>query len=393
MSTPSFNEHVANNAAKLLPSFIGFDKLEFNHLNIISIDFKKLHNISNVKMTIAQDRYSYNRIFFSHETQTYFSTIVIHDNNYFSDLIIGVIIRNNQQMLFTRLTFTISSVDGTNLNPWSYTTYNQHICKTLQYISDQYGIRLDANDMTICSAEVNITISLECEYSKYQRALNKYCTYLPSLKNSNSHSAYTNKKTAKRDGTCYCSNKQHEVIIYDKRSEILEKKYISSETKLPNLLRIEHRLKNGKKIRDAWGTDKWNDLDMKQVFDYFYLILYKKTLKHDRMNVQKKQKEMIAIIKKNQKKYPTCWPMQVVNQVRNIEQDTKIPYILDIEELCNAIEHACGKKDKNVSRKRNYPITHQVENDVFFQHDRDKLDEIFTKIDLAYNCSMKQFKI
>jgi len=91
------------------------------------------------------------------------------------------------------------------------------------------------------------------------------------------------------------------------------------------------------------------------------------------------------MLKRYYKEMPCTWPNKLMLEIRNTSERSGIPYILDIEQVHEAIR---SFKDKNAGRKFGSVDRVQVDNDVYRNHDLEKIKEKFFGLENTYDNSL-----
>lgn len=373
---------------------IGIDKIQIYNLGLEwpdSIDFKKLTCHDCVK--IEEDgmgRMCFRRLPGENKG---ISKIVITDNKVFSDLIIGCTYDGvNKPHEYIYLTMTVDNAKGNNLYPMLYSEYCDYLKYVLSYIAEEYGIKLRAYNAKIRYIEINATILLKEEFAKYNRALRLLMSF-PSKRfgKLSTYDSVSKKGHDKKleDESFKRGNKSIELVIYDKSKQIQDRKKLPFENKeinLPPYLRIEYRLLNQKKVEKELGSVFWNDLNDEKVANYFISKIDDQLLREYEAWQQTRQKDLLKLIKCCRKNDPKRWHSLLMQEIRNLTELNGIPYILDIEQVYDAI-HCIPNSSRYCNRTIHAIDKIQVENDIYKNHDLDKIREIFDSLKAAYIAS------
>ncbi len=381
-----------NNAGESCPK-IGIDKIKFYNFGLDKkdgIDYAKLTQNRCVKIETAGEMAHIRCL----PDGTGIKRIIIKDNKIFSDLVIGCKINNFGKLYeYIHLTLTVTYARGNNLVPMSYPEYTDHLEKVLMYISDHYGIRLVADDIKINYIEVNTNISLSQAFENYSRAL-KHLMSFPesSLKKMSTYEEVEKdkSKTTLNPESYMRGNESIELIMYNKSKQMKDTEMVlddKEEDCPPQFLRIEYRLLNSKKIGAEFGTTSWMELNDTIIANWFVEKFQKQVIKrHQKWELQKK-KELLKLIKFCRDKNSKTWHSLLMQEIRNRAELHGCPYILDIEQVYDAIRcipnssRYCTRTIKAIDKIK-------IENDVYKNNDIAKINEIFSNLELAYDSSV-----
>lgn len=180
------------------------------------------------------------------------------------------------------------------------------------------------------------------------------------------------------------------MVFYDKIEQSSKKRkrpIKAGEEKSGDLLRIELRLLTPEKVKSALGSNVWKKIDDNLIADYFYRCMSKWYVNHAqqwetqcRTRIKKRLQEAKNETSKN-------WHHLLLRRFKNEEIRTRIPVILDIEQVVDAI------RDLQVP---SYTKSHMVgvirgakcsEKDVFWKKDLDKLHEILDGFQTAHDAA------
>ena len=108
-----------------------------------------------------------------------------------------------------------------------------------------------------------------------------------------------------------------------------------------------------------------------------YAYMSKKMVKKYEEWYKKREKELMALIEQTRAKYKTRWQEKLRHQIYNTSEHLRVPYILDIEQVCQAMcrlpdpYHNCGRACESMCSSK-------VENDLYHNNDCDKVREILS---------------
>lgn len=183
-------------------------------------------------------------------------------------------------------------------------------------------------------------------------------------------------------------NKSMEVIFYDKQRQLNETKKDSHKIDKP-ILRIEYRLKTKQKVNAAIGTAFWNDFNDKLIADYFIEYSRKELSSRFQKWMDMRKKELAQLIKECRASNSQRWHYNLMTEIRNRSENAEIPFILDIEQVYEAVRMI---PDKNRSRKiKSIDSILLEDDDVYKNKDINKAFEIISGIEQAYKNTMHQY--
>jgi len=284
---------------------IGIDKIVFYNIQIPNIDIPYLSSHDKVEIQLmAPGMWSRWRTPDGNGVRK----ILIKDNNVFSDFVIGFAdLKDGRCCEYEYLTLIVHGADGSNLAPWSYTQYNSHIKKVIDYLASEYRIEVNTDDMKVRYMEINSNIPLTQSFDKYDRPLKLLMSFLPRM---TKQSIFEAEKCGKKYvESFYRGNDSVEVVMYDKLRELskMGKKHDGPETAI---LRIEFRLKTQQKINQEFKSNLWRDLNDNLIISFYISQMNKWETAYYKWKGQRK-KDLIKMLKKYYKEMPSTWPNKV----------------------------------------------------------------------------------
>lgn len=360
---------------------IGLDRIKLYGFVVAEINIQKLVQDRRVDISLAQNN---SRKCKRHMpgTDIGIAKITVKDNMIFSDLVIGCADADGRPIEYTYLTLTVSDAKGCNLENMSYQQYDDYIACALGYIRSEYGIILMTELMKIDYMEINSNILLQDRFPTYNRVfrllMSLFSNHLGKL---NTYDKITGTKSA--EGESYIrGNQSTEVIFYDKTRQ-LEDTGTPLEENIP-ILRIELKLKNKKKIQSVFSSCCWKDMDDKKIAEYYHREIYTQLSKKINAWLVTRNKELKKLILASRKKSTKSWHHIVMQEIRNKSELHMIPYILDIEQVCNAFRQL-PDPHRNAGRAVKSLIQISVDEDIYKKHDMDKMHEILNCLAAYYN--------
>lgn len=363
---------------------VGIDKIKLSGFAVEDINILKLLSV-NDKVEILQSTDSLKK----HkrhmpDSGIGISKILIKDNQIFSDLLIGCSHdSNNIPIEYVFLSVCVSNAKGFNLENMSYSEYGSYIHSVLEYIHSEYGIILHSAYMKVDYLEINTNIFLTHSFSKYNRVLRLLMSFFHNhLGKMSTYDNFKDKK-AIHEESFKRSNNSVDIIFYDKKKQ-LEDEGMEIEDDI-EILRIELRLKNRKKINSALGSCFWHELNEEKIIKYFQKYIYGELSKKFDDWKSTREKELKKLILNCRKKSPKTWHHLLMQEIRNKSEILMIPYILDIEQVCSAFL-LLPDKHRNAQRSIKSLLNISIDNDLYKNNDIEKVIEILNSLK---NCSDK----
>jgi hypothetical protein len=311
----------------------------------------------------------------------------ICDNNKFHELRItrG---RSRYSPLNIHLTLSPTNYLGDNSENLNWTEYSAAIQETLTYIAEEYRIVLDSSAAKLRYAELNCTIPINGRCIDYDRVIKLLLSFLPDHMVREDWSFKKEPKNKKPNDalTRNASNKEMSISIYNKSAQLKSKGKIAENDDAQTLLRIELRLKTIKKITKELGSNVWCELsDGNIAYNYHRIINDEIISKYVSWQADRKQEIKDRLI--TYRKSRGTWQYRIMQYVRNESERLDIPYILDIEQVADALT-ALGDKHRNTHRSIQLLMTTRTEQDVYFNNALAKAQEIIDGINTAYETSL-----
>jgi len=359
---------------------IGLDKLELKNLLVRNLEIDYLTKLKNVKIRTTAKA---GRLKWDMPDGQGISQIKIVDNEIFSDLVIGYSEKCGSEYVY--LTPTVQASRGNNLMPLTYAEYDAYIKFTVAYIASEYHIVLDLDDMKVKSMEINTNIPLKYDFSAYDRPLRLLETFFQRL---GKLSTYESSCDGKSRGESYRrGNKSYDVVIYDKTKELKDTKRDYDNLDI-SILRIEYRLKTTQAVKRILGSEFWSGLNEEMISKYFKRKIdeLEQAFSNWQTNRHKELRSMFKELRKNENKN---WHWQLMSEIRNKSLLDGTPFILDVEQIYEAID---SFKEKNSPRRREMieKTETKMTKDVLFNHDLCKMREIFDGVAEAYNNTLSK---
>lgn len=354
---------------------IGLDKLKLSGFAVANMDIAKLLSIAETGTVEVHTAVSASRVCkrFLPGTKTGITKIAVKDNEIFSDLVIGCADgHNNFPIEYVYLTITVANAKGFNLENMSYEEYTQYISLVLEYIHSEYGIELYADYMKVDYLEINANIFLTQDFPKYHRVLKLLMSFFSN--HFKKLSTYERLDKGQADAESYKrGNKSIEVVFYDKLQQLRDSgTYLEEDI---SILRIELRLKEKKKVKYAFGSCFWKDLNDKKIAEYFTAQIYTQLLKKYNVWHMKKEKELKKLIVSCRERSSKVWHHLLMQEIRNKSEKDMLPFILDMEQICSSFR-LLPDKHRNRNRAINSLLNISIEDDSYKNNDIEKVYEI-----------------
>ena len=173
-------------------------------------------------------------------------------------------------------------------------------------------------------------------------------------------------------------NKSKEIIFYDKTQELHDTGNTLDDD--ISILRIELRLKDKKKIKSSFGSCLWGEINDTVIVECFHQEIYHQLSKKYEAWEEKREKKLRKLIKNCRVKKKKTWHHLLMQEIRNKSESMMIPYILDVEQVCNAFRKL-PDPHRNVNRSIKSLLNITVENDIYRNNDIDKILEIFDTLE------------
>ncbi len=353
---------------------VGIDKIKLSGFAVEHIDMIKLQSMAK-RVEIVQSPNSFipcKR--YMPESGAGISKILIKDNEIFSDLLIGCANSgNNMPIEYVYLSICVSNAKGFNLENMTYEEYDTYIHQVLEYIHSEYGITLHNAYMKVDYIEINTNIFLANAFSQYNRVLRLFMSFFHNhLGKLNTYDKMGHKKIIHEESFTR-SNKSIGVIFYDKIQQ-LKNEGMEIEHGI-EILRIELKLKNRKKIQSVFESSFWKDLSQEKLNEYFHQQIYEQLLKKFNTWQLTREKELKRLIVDCRTKNKNTWHHKLMQEIRNRSELEMIPYILDIEQVCSAFKKM-PDPHRNAQRALKALLSISIENDIYKNNDIEKVYEI-----------------
>lgn len=363
---------------------IGLDRMVIAGFRILHIDFEKLKKHQNV--TVEEQ----GKLTYLLDNGKSFRWLKIIDNKWFGTLTSGTRDNLGMKQDYSRMDITIGNRETGNLQNMTVVEYKERVERIFSYLHEEYGIIVDVSTVKINNLEINCTFIIKQEFYKYHRALRLLMFNLPSyyLKLGDMQGR-NHKNTRLESETFYCGNGSMEIKIYDKKRQLQQLRGFVSDD---NLMRIEIVLKNSRKIKEVFGTNKLNELTDTMVNQYYITQFHKLFEKRYHLWKIKNGDWLKQAVELHKIQSVRCWQRNLLNECRNYEQMNLVPILLDIDDLLGQIKML--ERGGHYKRVEKSILKKCEDDDIYLQKDAEKILEIFDKVNGAYeqyvkNCVQK----
>ena len=166
------------------------------------------------------------------------------------------------------------------------------------------------------------------------------------------------------------------VSIYNKTAQIQKKiPQLIDEQNDPDIMRVEVRLLNGKKVQNALGHNDWRKLDDKIISECMCRYIAENMETAYRKWHAEREEELIEMIEDKRARHKTRWQEKLRAQVFNETESLRVPYILDVGQVCEAMRRLPDPHD-NIARACDAIQQGVADNDLYLNNDRAKVEEI-----------------
>lgn len=339
---------------------IGIDKLELYNFDVRLMDLEHIRRMARSTDDI--------RLIEANAKQG--MRVEIYNGVAFAKLAVGVDQYNKHGGYYVNLTLTPSNAYGHNLDNMSWTAYDKWLPEVLKDIRDTYRIDLDSRHIKVKAMEINCNIPLEQKYEAYVRTTRLLMSLLPAGM----------KQAHDCDGgsTLLRKNGSMAVTIYNKTAQIRKKHpELADDASAPDIMRIELRLAKARKVKSAFGGNDWRKLSDEKISQYMCRYMTDKMASKYEEWYMRQERKLKKLIKETRATYKTRWRGKLMEQVRNESEHLGVPYILDIEQVCQALRKLpdphgnCARACKSLRKNK-------VKNDLYHNNDCGKVREILS---------------
>lgn len=342
--------------------YFGLDKHTLGNLKLRYIDFEKLESKSNVKKIYEDKALVEIPDKNTGEVRT-FSSISILDDKVFGKLLLGAKKVGKDDINYTTkeyitLDVYVGDENKNNLKPLTLKELKAKYKEVLDYIDDEYGIRLTMNEAKYTYLEINKTFNVNRDIEEYQPFFELLKTLCPRR-----YRGGADTRNNPDDGLIRFVSFDSGVMrikIYDKRKQ-LKMRNIADLNDL--YLRFEICLNTSDKIKAVFGTNKVNEITEEMLIEYFKKVLKEDVFDRYDEYIKVSNKALEKEKKRLKKEAPKSWTRDLFGRMNvQIKYDKKpVDMVYDIEQVKQTI-----KKDvkDNYSRtiKRCEPVMKGYEN-------------------------------
>ena len=334
---------------------IGFDRVRFKNIRVINYDLKHLiqmnHSDPSVKGVVFKD--------------SKLMKIQIESQGLGRVKIIRVYPNYCSDFLAVYLDFSPTDVLGQNIENFDLEEVKFWTFTIFEGIKKKYRIHIDYSNITFNEVEINFNAFVDIDINSLEQGFKQILQNIPYM---NTYAEFKNAKDKdnSQPRSLAVENNQQKIVIYDKTNEARNKKgkKKKSEIEKPlvvdengeiiegNILRIEIKFKNTKKINSVLSTARILDLNKNAMFEKLYVYLSKNIFN----SYEKSKHTRIAIIKKIVVKYKNMnnsgkrWFETMIAEILLEERLKGIQILLDKEELLETVKTVLID-DQNKNRK------------------------------------------
>ena len=356
--------------------YFGVDAHTLSNLKLRYIDFKKLKSKDNVKRVFQGDVLVevVDKETGEIETFSYISITEEGKNRKIGKLMIGAKKMgegcSNREYII--LDIFVGDEKGDNTKPLTLKELEQRYIEILDYIDNEYGIRLTMKEAKYNYLEINKTFSVDRSYREYQGFLQ----LLPVLQHHRFRKnpiTSNNKKDNLIDAVVFESGVMR-IKVYNKTRQIKEFKEIEKADETL-YLRFEVCLCTSDKIKEVFGTNRIDDITMEMLEEYFKKIMQEDIF--DRFNsfIEVSNKAIVKEAKSLKKGNARTWTRDLISNT-----DTKMYFgkkevdiIFDMEQVMdylkanmrsdnykNTIKRCKSIIDKKEHKKNNLLVVQEI---------------------------------
>ena len=269
-------------------NYFGIDKATIGGFEIMSIDNEKLSKIKNV--TSFNDKYLYfvsNGIYSEFD----FSYINIKKTPHFKSFTAGIkkVGHKNISYVYIEVTNDDDKPEK-NLYPLTTEEFSRKIDSIITFLSENYGIELIKTEFKFKDIEISLNLTLKEKFDSYYPVFDTMLNLFPkSYKNKNIH-----KDGTSTTGTFKAQNSRLSISIYNKKKQMLDTHNYLLHSELA---RFEYTLKNSKKIKEIFSTDKIDDITDEMLKNFFKKQLEKDFFKNYTNHIKKMKKTLSSHMK------------------------------------------------------------------------------------------------
>ena len=220
-----------------------------------------------------------------------------------------------------------------NLNNWSVDEVKEHVDVIQRFLKEEYGLYLNWDEAGFNYMEINLNLVMPvalCESADIWELL------MSNLRNWKKHavmeySVIKNKKSNLYDKkeleSIRLSTKQRSVTVYDKTRQMKTKKK-NPVVLNQKVVRIELKLKNGKKVKEKLGSNKIYKIKQEDVIGAFYKEVGDSMLDFLKTKLPEEEKKRAIKIYNQCKNEKRPWTA-IAKLVNKMSWDIKRPYLYD----------------------------------------------------------------
>lgn len=348
--------------------------IDFTSIGSLKISYLKDIDIllSNINVTVHQKNGATTTIKDLKGKELTFTTIVIEDKK-FKQLTIGSKLEKGYKKEYIILDLSIKE-DGNNLIPLNKLQYDTRLNEVIEYIHNEYGLKLSIKEASFRLLELNNTVKMDRCIDEYYPVLKLIADFAPKRYKNNAIARDGNKRLK----GVFIGNNTVEYKIYNKTKQLQE---VYKITVNGDYLRIEIVLLNSKKIKEIFDTTKINEISMEMLETYYIEVVEKDLFKRIDKYIKDSNKKIKEIAKVEKEKDVRKWVKSFFLSSLSLKYIVKdefsdIDLVFDIQQLLDII-----KKDTGKNYSRAYKnLKEYIDDREYKKNNLDKYAEIKEKI-------------
>lgn len=420
---------------------IGIDATRIRNIEVRSINLEKLfsdqyNGVNNKVKRLSGDRYV------NEETGEIIPSFQINDNLFFGEFIVRIVpdykqVNGTTKRMYTYMKIGAGHVYMDNRNNISIEVYRQYLEEiVVYYMEERYGIEICFQDAEFEELEINVTISIMGEFSKYRRVLSLFESNLPGRGYFMSTKNKSN--TAGKESNQYGKFNNSEVFVMYNKSRAIREKYrnqrerekeksklflkaqfspnqaykefmtrlydqFESNIECEECIRFEVRLFNkGKDRSRGTSTNKIERFlniekaSIRRITDSKIKVCYEKYLEKMLLKpfckwYQKDTQYLRDLVKKYKTRYKNAWQVYFYSRLWEEEIQRETLVLIDFRHLKDVLNFKIKSRNIDMKHNRTTVLKSFIERakkyedgNLFLENDSDKIIEVFDKLKFDY---------
>lgn len=208
------------------------------------------------------------------------------------------------------------------------------------YLMQNYGIKTDVEESKITYIELNKTFKVSGDFDAYKRPLALLMSFLPA--NMGVQGDFRTNNGAYQLTEKIASNKSRSLKVYDKSSQV--KINIDG-----SIIRVELTLKKPETIKQAFGSNRLDQLTDSLVNNYFDAQMQKLFADPLKKWQEEKEKRLLHLMEQK-KEQEHHWIGAVLGVLQDNEVLSGVPEVLDVHELLPMVDRMKTAKKARTKR-------------------------------------------